>query len=75
MESFVDRLAARVEQCGNPVLVGLDPRFEQLPEELRQGRDAKDLSRRLKVRGSLGWVAEGFFEFQFCYAKDLRCGS
>ena len=42
MEKFVDRLAAGVSRCGNPVLVGLDPRFEQLPEPLREGRDAQD---------------------------------
>lgn len=39
---FVDRLAARVEQCGNPVLVGLDPRFGQLPAGFRDGRDEND---------------------------------
>jgi orotidine-5'-phosphate decarboxylase len=31
---FADRLAAAVRRCGNPVLVGLDPRLSQLPAEL-----------------------------------------
>ena len=35
MESFGDRLAAAVRKCGNPVLVGLDPRAESLPDGLR----------------------------------------
>ncbi len=42
MESFADRLAGNVIRCGNPVLVGLDPRFEQLPQGLQQGYDATD---------------------------------
>jgi orotidine-5'-phosphate decarboxylase len=29
--SFSERLARAVKQCGNPVVVGLDPRYEQLP--------------------------------------------
>jgi len=31
---FPDRLDAAVRRCGNPVLVGLDPRLEMLPEGL-----------------------------------------
>jgi orotidine-5'-phosphate decarboxylase len=38
-EGFIDRLASAVRRCGNPLLVGLDPRFEQLPEPLRALRD------------------------------------
>jgi orotidine-5'-phosphate decarboxylase len=32
--AFADRLAAAVRRCGNPVLVGLDPRAESLPDGL-----------------------------------------
>lgn len=32
---FADRLAAAVRRCGNPVLVGLDPRYALLPESLQ----------------------------------------
>lgn len=32
--NYVDRLSAAVERCGNPVLVGLDPRIESLPASL-----------------------------------------
>ncbi len=39
---FADRLAAAVTRCGNPVLVGLDPRLESLPEGLRTGVGARD---------------------------------
>ncbi len=37
---FTDRLAAAVQRRGNPVLVGLDPRYEQLPQGLRCGGTA-----------------------------------
>lgn len=32
MDAFPDRLDSAVRRCGNPVLVGLDPRAEMLPE-------------------------------------------
>lgn len=35
MTHFADRLAAAVRRCGNPVLVGLDPRWDSLPAALR----------------------------------------
>lgn len=35
MSNFADRLADAVRQRACPVLVGLDPRFEQLPEPIR----------------------------------------
>ena len=44
MTHFADRLAAGVERCGNPVLVGLDPRLESLPEPLRRDVSPGDLS-------------------------------
>ena len=40
---FADRLAAAVKRCANPVLVGLDPRWESLPESLRSGVQGDDL--------------------------------
>jgi orotidine-5'-phosphate decarboxylase len=42
---FADRLAAAVHRWGNPVLVGLDPRYEQLPAPLRQAADANRRTR------------------------------
>jgi orotidine-5'-phosphate decarboxylase len=38
VEHFADRLAAAVTRLGNPVCVGLDPRWEQLPGTLRRGK-------------------------------------
>jgi orotidine-5'-phosphate decarboxylase len=35
MAHFGDLLAAAVERVGNPVVVGIDPRWEQLPGDLR----------------------------------------
>jgi orotidine-5'-phosphate decarboxylase len=37
---FADRLAAAVKRCGNPVLVGLDPRYAQLPPAFHQAGNA-----------------------------------
>ncbi len=34
--NFADKLAEAVQRCGNPVLVGLDPRWDQLPQSLRR---------------------------------------
>jgi len=42
MPAFADRLSAACRKFGNPVVVGLDPRFEQLPAPLTQGVDAKN---------------------------------
>jgi orotidine-5'-phosphate decarboxylase len=41
---FVDRLAAAVRRCKTAVLVGLDPRFEQLPSVLRGGTSRDDMA-------------------------------
>jgi orotidine-5'-phosphate decarboxylase len=38
MENFADRLANAVRRTGNPVCVGLDPRWEALPASIREGR-------------------------------------
>lgn len=45
MAHFADRLAAAVRRCGNPVMVGLDPRWENLPPNLRGDGDATDKER------------------------------
>lgn len=36
MAHFADRLADAVRRCGNPLCVGLDPRWESLPVSIRQ---------------------------------------
>ncbi|MHB8957520.1 MAG: orotidine-5'-phosphate decarboxylase [Pirellulaceae bacterium] len=43
MTHFADRLAAAIKRCGNPVMVGLDPRFESLPASLRERCDSRNL--------------------------------
>ncbi len=35
MDHFADRLARSIRRCRTPVLVGLDPRAESLPDALR----------------------------------------
>jgi orotidine-5'-phosphate decarboxylase len=44
MSPFADRLADAVLRRATPVLVGLDPRFSQLPEPLQTGVDPNDYS-------------------------------
>lgn len=41
---FSDRLAEAIVRCQTPALVGLDPRFANLPEPLKHGIDARDLA-------------------------------
>ena len=45
MKLFGDKLAEAVRRCGNPVVVGLDPRWEQLPAKL-VGCSERDLVAR-----------------------------
>jgi len=49
---FADRLAAAVRRCGNPVMVGLDPRWEQLPACLRADLDPRDLAAAAHAYGA-----------------------
>lgn len=42
MLAFPDRLDAAVQQCGNPVLVGLDPRADLLPGPLSSPKSGAD---------------------------------
>src|SRR6516225_535190 len=53
MNHFADRLASACRSKGNSVCVGLDPRWESLPDEIRQ-RHGHD---------SLGAVARAYEEF------------
>jgi orotidine-5'-phosphate decarboxylase len=40
VNNFADRMTAAVERCGNPVLVGLDPRLANLPTALQPNSPA-----------------------------------
>ena len=53
MTHFADRLADAVRRCGNPLCVGLDPRWESLPREIRDRHKGE----------SLAQVAAAFEEF------------
>jgi orotidine-5'-phosphate decarboxylase len=59
--SFADRLAAAVRRRRNPVLVGLDPRYEQLPPGLQtpaSGREGRAAAFREFCRGVIDVVAD-----------------
>ena len=62
MASFSDRLYAAVERCGNPVMVGLDPRAESLPPGMlpAPGDLAEQLA--LAVRQTLGEEGLSYLE-------------
>lgn len=53
MEHFADRLVASVRRKGNAVCVGLDPRWQSLPDEIRRRHGS----------GSLTAVAASYEEF------------
>ena len=36
MDNFADRLGARIFECNNPTVMGLDPLTEYLPQEIRR---------------------------------------
>ena len=44
--NFADKMSDAVKRCGNPVLVGLDPRWEQLPDLFKQHPEAKPAAYR-----------------------------
>src|ERR1043166_5027296 len=44
MDHFADRLAAACRAKGNSVCVGLDPRWESLPDEICQRHGAESLA-------------------------------
>jgi orotidine-5'-phosphate decarboxylase len=52
--SFADRLAAACWKCGNPVVVGIDPRFESLPAPLTSGVDGKNPTEAAKAYARFG---------------------
>ncbi len=55
MQAFSDQLEAAVRRRGNPVLVGLDPRAEMLPN-----------ASQLDAGGNAGWVETAAAFGQFC---------
>ena len=49
VEGFGDRLAGALMRVGNPVVVGLDPRWDELPDSLKSGVDGSDSAQRATV--------------------------
>src|SRR5271167_4751145 len=46
MKTFGDRLAAAVRLAGNPVVVGLDPRWDELPEPIKSAHSGNHFDTR-----------------------------
>ena len=51
LSPFADRLDAAVRRCRNPVLVGLDPRAESLPEGMLRDAAAGDMQQTAAAYG------------------------
>jgi orotidine-5'-phosphate decarboxylase len=49
MTHFADQLTISIRRSGNPVVVGLDPRWEQLPAGLKSGVEAGDRAAQADV--------------------------
>ena len=57
MEHFADRLARAIRTKGNAVCVGLDPRWESLPDEVRSRHGGGSLAAVLARRELDRWRA------------------
>ena len=53
MPHFADRFCEAVRQKGNPLCVGLDPRWESLPDEIRQRHGDDSLEAIEEILGAL----------------------
>src|SRR5205823_15571 len=43
MTHFADRLCEAIRKKGNPLCVGLDPRWESLPDEIRKNHESESI--------------------------------
>ena len=59
----MDQLAAAVTRCGNPVCVGLDPRWEQLPESIRSSDSLPSAGRAREGGEAMQAVAAAYLAF------------
>ena len=59
MDSFAERLAAGIRKSKTPTLVGLDPRFESLPEPLTAGLSENN---RVEVAGAFQAFCKGVID-------------
>lgn len=63
MTSFADRLADAVRRCRTPLCVGIDPRWESLPLELRRAANRDLTGIDVSDPVSLEAMAEAFLRF------------
>ncbi len=54
MENYADRLVSRVKKKGNPCIVGLDPRLDQMPDFVTKDAVLRYGGTDLAVRGCIG---------------------
>jgi orotidine 5'-phosphate decarboxylase subfamily 2 len=52
--NYADRLASKIETCGNPSVLGLDPRIEQMPKVVRELADERATDKTDRIRRSIG---------------------
>src|SRR5438094_840674 len=51
--NYADRLAAKIETCGNPSVMGLDPRIEQMPKAVLELADRHAAGAADRVRRTI----------------------
>ena len=51
--NYADRLASKIETCGNPSVLGLDPRIEQMPKVVRELADERAADKTDRIRRSI----------------------
>ena len=59
IQFFADRLLAAVGRCQTPLVVGIDPRFDQLPPELKRGIVSGDWN---SIASSCGEFSRGIID-------------
>ena len=51
--NYADRLASKIETYGNPSVLGLDPRIEQMPKVVRKLADERAADKTDRIRRSI----------------------
>ena len=51
--NYADRLASKIETCGNPSVLGLDPRVEQMPKAVLDLADDRAADKADRIRRSI----------------------
>ena len=59
--NVMDRLIGKIKETNNPTVMGLDPRYNMLPECIKQ-----------KYTGSIEKICEGILEYNKALIEDRK---